>query len=146
VSRPVPEAPPVERQLALDITRRALPIAPVIVVLAALVRGTDGALSAAVAVGLVLVNLLLSAFALSWAARVSLTAIMGVALGGFLVRMMLVTAVVFAVKQQPWADLPTLAVVLLLTHLGLLFWETRYVSATLAYPALKPESEGNRAS
>jgi hypothetical protein len=76
---------------------------------------------------------------------VSLTAIMGVALGGFLVRMMLVTAVVFAVKEQPWADLKTLAVVLLLTHLGLLFWETRYVSATLAYPALKPE-EGNRAS
>ena len=26
----------------------------------------------------------------------------------------------------------------MITHLGLLFWETRYVSATLAYPGLKP--------
>jgi len=31
-----------------------------------------------------------------------------------------------------------LAVAILVTHLGLLFWETRYVSATLAYPGLKP--------
>jgi hypothetical protein len=31
-----------------------------------------------------------------------------------------------------------LAVTVLLTHLGLLAWETRFVSASLAYPALKP--------
>jgi hypothetical protein len=29
-------------------------------------------------------------------------------------------------------------VTLLVTHLGLLFWELRYVSASLAFPALKP--------
>ena len=27
------------------------------------------------------------------------------------------------------------------THLGLLFWETRYVSVTLAYPGLKPRPQ-----
>ena len=43
------------------------------------------------------------------------------------------------IDNEPWVDLPTLAVTLLLTQLGLLFWETKYVSATLAYPGLKPD-------
>ena len=30
---------------------------------------------------------------------------------------------------------------LIVTHLGLLFWETRFVSATLAFPGLKPSLE-----
>jgi hypothetical protein len=33
-----------------------------------------------------------------------------------------------------------LALTILVTHLGLLAWETRYVSATLAYPGLKPRT------
>ena len=31
-----------------------------------------------------------------------------------------------------------LAVAILVTHLGLLFWELRFVSASLAYPGLAP--------
>jgi len=34
------------------------------------------------------------------------------------------------------------AAVLLVTYLGLLFWETRYVSASLAFPGLKPRTKG----
>jgi len=136
-----PEVEPVEAHLAFDMVRRAVPFAPVIVLLAALARGTDGAWSAAIAIALVLVNLVLSALALVWAAGISLNAIMAVALGGFLVRMGLVSAVVWAVKDTGFVDLPTLAVVVLVTHLGLLAWETRYVSASLAYPGLKPATE-----
>ena len=95
-------------------------------------------LIAFVAVAVVLVNLVLAAVSLSWAARRSLTLLMAVALGGFLVRMGLVTAVMLAVRNQPWIDLVALGVTVLVTHLGLLFWELRYVSASLAYPALKP--------
>ena len=134
----VPEAPPVERELAFDMVRRGLWVAPVLVLLGAVIWGGDGAWSAAVAVGLVLVNLALSAIALSWAARVSLTMIMVVALAGFAVRMGLVTLVVFLVRDAPWVDLTALAIGILVTHLGLLFWELRYVSASLAYPGLKP--------
>jgi hypothetical protein len=63
---------------------------------------------------------------------------MATALGGFLARMMLVTLVVVAVRHQPWIDLPALAITILATHLGLLFWELRYVGATLAFPGVKP--------
>ena len=44
----------------------------------------------------------------------------------------------WAVHGETWVSLKLLAITILVTHLGLLFWETRYVSATLAYPALKP--------
>ena len=139
-ARPAPASagPAVERELAFDMVRRGVVVAPVLVLLAALVWGGDGAWSALVAVGLVLVNLALSALALSWAARVSLTMIMAVALGGFAVSMGLVVAVVALVRDEPWIHLTALAVAVLATHLGLLFWELRYVSASLAYPGLKP--------
>jgi hypothetical protein len=93
-------------------------------------------------VAVVVVNLLLSSVSLTWAARVSPTALMGAALGGFLVRMMLVTGVVVAVKGSAWVDLTALAVAILVTHLSLLIWETRYVGANLAYPGLKPPQKG----
>jgi hypothetical protein len=135
---PTPDAPDVERQLAFDILRRGLWVAPAIVAAAAVIWGSDGVWSALVAVAVVLVNLALAAISLSWAARRSLTLLMAVAMGGFLVRMGLVTAVLLAVRNQPWIDLVALGVTVLVTHLGLLFWELRYVSASLAYPALKP--------
>jgi hypothetical protein len=49
-----------------------------------------------------------------------------------------VTIAVLAVIHQSWVAVVPLAFTIMITHLGLLFWETRYVSATLAYPGLKP--------
>jgi hypothetical protein len=135
---PVPDAPPVEQAIAFDMVKRSVWLAPAVVIAATLVWGSEGAASALVAIALVLTNLLLAALSLSWAARRSLTLVMGVALGGFVVRMGLVTVVMLLVKGQPWVDLVALAVTVLVTHLGLLFWELRYVSASLAFPALKP--------
>ncbi|MGI8664266.1 MAG: ATP synthase subunit I [Acidimicrobiales bacterium] len=134
--------PDVERELVFDMLRRGLPFAPLVVVASGLLRGSNGAWSALVAIAVVTVNFLLSALALAWAARTSPTALMATALGGFLARMMLVTLVVVAVRHQTWIDLPALAVAILVTHLGLLFWELRYVGATLAFPGIKPPQTG----
>ena len=134
-------APPVERELVFDIAKRGLLVAPAIIAIAAVVRGGAGAASATVAVVIVILNLALSGATLSWAARTSLNLLMVAALGGFLLRMGLVVVVIFMIRHEPWVDLPTLAVTLLLTQLGLLFWETKYVSATLAYPGLKPTAK-----
>ena len=136
-------APPVEREIVFDIAKRGLIAAPAIIAIAAVVRGGAGAASATVAVVIVVLNLALSGAALSWAARTSLNLLMVAALGGFLLRMGLVVVVISMIRHEPWVDLPTLAVTLLLTQLGLLFWETKYVSATLAYPGLKPSAKEN---
>ncbi len=130
----------VEKILAFDMVKRGLPLAPLVVLVGGLVRGWSGAASAGVAVAVVLANLVIAAVILTWAARISLSMIMAGALGGFAFRMGLLTLLVVAVKDRPWIDLPTLAVSILLTHLGLLFWETKFVSASLAYPALQPST------
>jgi hypothetical protein len=146
VSEPVAAVPDVEKMLVRDMLRRGGPVAPVVVAASWLIGGSDIGLSVAYALLIVVVNLVLAALSLGWAARISPTALMATALGGFLFRMGLLTAAVMAVKGQDWVSLPALAIAILLSHLGLLFWETRYVSASLAYPALKPRQQEARTS
>ncbi len=135
---PVEATPPVERQVVSDMVRRSLPVLPVMLIVAGLGWGADGAASAAYAIGLVLVNFLFSAVLLETAARISLPLLMVAALGGFVVRLAMITAAVLIVKDQSWVSLVPLSFTLIVTHLGLLVWESRHVSASLAYPALKP--------
>ena len=130
--------PAVEAQIVGDMARRALPAFPVLLVLAGLLWGVDGALSAAFAVALAVANLVVSAVLLSRAARISLPLLMAAALGGFLLRLILLTLVVWAVADQPWVEMVPLGLTLIVTHLGMLIWETRHVSASLAFPGLKP--------
>ena len=129
----------VETELAGDMVKRALPAAPIIVLVALLLGGANGAWSAALAVVVVAVNFLLAAASLSWAARGSPVALMATALGGFLVRMSLLTAVILVVRHASWINLSAFAITILATHLGLLFWEMRYVGASLAFPGVKPK-------
>jgi hypothetical protein len=138
--------PDVERQLVTDMLKRGVPAAPVVVLVAWMIGGTDIAASVAYALAIVAVNLVLAALSLGWAARISPTALMATALGGFLVRMGLLTVAVMLVKDSSWISLPALAIAILLSHLALLFWETRYVSASLAFPALKPSAQEARSS
>ncbi|MDQ3679143.1 MAG: ATP synthase subunit I [Actinomycetota bacterium] len=133
------DAPPVERQVAMDMIRRAVPVAPVIVAAAALVWGFDGGLSAAYGLAIVLANFALAAVLLSWAGSRSVALLMGVALFGYLLRLALVAGAVLAVKDLAWVELFPLSLTILVTHLGLLFWEATKVSASLTFPGLKPE-------
>ena len=134
-----PSTPDVETAIATDMVKRAIPIAPAIVLVALLAAGSKGAWSALLAVAIVIVNFLLAAVSLSWAARTSPVTLMATSLGGFLVRMGLVTAVVLAVRHASWINLSVLAITILVTQLGLLFWETKYVGASLAFPGVKPK-------
>lgn len=135
---PADLGPAVEREVVSDMIRRAWPALPVIVVLAGLGWGVDGALSAGFAIGLVLVNFLFAASLLGWAARISLVFVAVAAMGGFIVRLALITVAVLAVKDQPWVDLVPLGFTIVVTHLGLLIWEVRHLSLSFTYPTLKP--------
>ncbi len=139
------DAPPVERQVAGDMIRRGLPVAPVLVLVAALIWGLDGGFSAAYGLAIVLANFALAAAALSWAGRRSVALLMGVALFGYIFRLGLVAGAVLAVKDMAWVELVPLGLTIVITHLGLVFWETSRVSASLAFPGLKPDQRGARA-
>lgn len=138
--------PAPEREIATDMVRRALPAAPVILVLALAPWGVDGALSAAFAMAVVVVNFLLAAWVLAAASRISYGLLMGAALFGYLVRIALIGLAVWAVKDMSWVEPLPLGLTLIVTHLGLLLWELRYVSASLAFPGLKPGATKESAS
>jgi hypothetical protein len=134
----LPEAPAVERSIALDMVKRGALVAPVAVLLAAVIGGADVAASVAYGIVIVLANLLLSAAMLGWAAKQTAGILMATALGGFFVRMGVVTLAILAVRDLEWVALVPMSVAVLLASLGLLFWEMRYISASLAFPGLKP--------
>lgn len=125
-------------QVGIDMAKRGALVAPVVILIGTMIWGTDGAASVAVGLGLVVVNVLLSAYIIAWGARVSYAALAGAAMFGFLIRLALITAVVLAIKDETWIDLVALGMTIIVTHLGLLFWELRYISGSLAYPGLKP--------
>ena len=89
-------------------------------------------------IALVLVNFVLSAALISLTARISLGLMMGAVLFGYLLRLGVIFLAVILVKDAGWVSLPALGFTIIITHLGLLFWELRHVSATLAFPGLKP--------
>jgi hypothetical protein len=61
---------PVEVKVSADMVKRGLLAAPVLIGICALVWGAEGAWSAAFAIGLVLVNFLLSAMLIAYTAKI----------------------------------------------------------------------------
>jgi hypothetical protein len=127
-----------EAEIISDMLRRGLPMLPLLVIVPALIWGWDGGLSAGFAVALVLVNFTLTAIVLSITGRISPTALMAGVLVGYVARMGLVVVALYFAKKTSWAEMVPLGIVLVVTHLGLLFSEMRHVSASLAFPGLKP--------
>lgn len=134
------DGPAPETEVALDLARHALPVAPVLIAVCGLVWGLHGALSSAYAVGLVVANFLVAAALMAWAARISVAMLMGTVLAGYLLRLGALTVAVLAVRHAGWVELVPLGLTLVITHVGLLVWETRRVSLSLAYPGLKPSA------
>jgi hypothetical protein len=132
------EGPAVERMIVGDLVKRTWPALLVLVALGGF-WGLGGVASAAYGTGLAVLNLLLAAWMLSTAARISLTLLMAAALGGFLLRLGIITVAVLVVVHASWMQLIPLCLSLLVAHLGSLAWEARFVSTSLAHPGLKPK-------
>jgi hypothetical protein len=131
------EGPAPEVEVSLDIVRRGLMAAPVLVAVSGLIWGGDGVWSSAYGAALVLVNFLLAAGLVAWTARISLGLMMGAVLFGYIARLGLIFVAVMLVREASWISLPALGTTIIVTHLGLLFWEMKYVALSLARPGLK---------
>lgn len=127
-----------EMAVVRDMIHRARWAAPALVVLFGIIWGVPGALSTGYAIGLVVVNFILAAALITWASKISYAAVGAVAMFGFLLRLGLIFVAVLAVRDAWWVSLVPLGITIIATHLGLLFWEMRHVSASLAFPGLKP--------
>jgi hypothetical protein len=119
--------------------KRGVFAVPVLVAIAGFIWGADGALGCLYGMALVFFNFALAAGLISLTARISLALMMGAVLFGYLLRLGVIFLAVILVRDAGWVSLPALGFTIIVTHLGLLFWELRHVSATLAFPGLKPQ-------
>ena len=132
------EGPAPEVEVSRDMIRRGLIVAPVLVGICAVIWGMRGVSSSAYGIALVLVNFALAAGSIAVTARISLGLMMGAILFGYIVRLGILFLAFFVVKDYGWVSRPALGATMIVTHLGLLIWELKYVAASLAYPGLKP--------
>ncbi len=121
-------------------------LAPVPIILAAVFAGVDGAVSAAIGLVLVAANFLVAARLITWTAERSPGAVMGVVLGGYIVRMAVLFGIALALGQLSFIDLPVLVLTIAVVHLVFLAWETRHVSLSLAAPASSRAARTNPAT
>ena len=130
-----------EVSVSKDIVKRGLIAGPFIAVVSFVIWGIDGLWSSSLGLGIVLANFVLAAALIAWSAPISLALMMGVILFGYLVRLGIIAAAVFLVRDLSWISLPALGITVIVSHLGLLFWEMRYIAASLAFPGLRPHQQ-----
>jgi hypothetical protein len=138
------EARAPELSIAGDMARKSVVIAAVLIAVSAAIWGVDGALSSAYSVALVVLNFIAAAALIGWGAKRGGNFLMGAVLGGYMLRLGVLTAAIVLVKDASWVERAPLFITLLVTHVGLLIWETRSVSLSLAYPGLKPKEPATR--
>ena len=127
-------------EVARDLVKRGLYLVPAAVIVGAIIGGGSGIASVLYALALSLGNFVLAAALIGWGARISAVAMGAAAMFGFLVRLSIVFASFLVFRNASWMQPVAFGITIIVTHLGLLFWEMRHVSASLAYPGLKPRA------
>ncbi len=133
------DGPAPEVGVSNDMIKRGVIVAPVLIAICGVIWGADGAWSSAYGVVIILANFALAAGLIAMAAKISVGLMMGATLFGYLTRLGLIFLAVFLVKDTSWISFPAIGSTIIVTHLGLLFWEMKYVALSLAHPGLKPE-------
>lgn len=127
-----------ERDIARDLALRTLLVAPAMLAIGAIFWGWAGIWSSGYGLAIVACNFLVGAAVITWSAKISPAVMFGAVMFGFVARLGIITAAVLPIVESEWFEIVPFAISLLVTHIGLLAWETRHVAATLAFPGLKP--------
>ncbi len=120
-----------EREIAHNLAIRTLAVAPLMLLVGAVFWGWAGLISSGFGLAIVAVNFLLGAAVITWAVKISLTVLLASVLFGFILRLGVITAAVYPFRGANWFAVAPFAIALLVTHLGLLAWETRRVKYLL---------------
>jgi len=119
------DGPAPEVAVSTDMIKRGLLAAPVLIAICGVIWGMDGVWSSAYGIAIVLANFALAAASIVGAARISLGLMMAATLFGYLIRLALIFLAVWLVKDAAWISFPALGSTIIITHLGLLFWEMK---------------------
>ncbi len=120
-----------ERELIRRIWPFALPIAALAFALGTLAEGTDAGWSAAIAIVVVAGNFLAHGWSLALAATISPMVLYAVGLGGFVVRLGTIVAIIAVLDQQTWFVLPAFLAALVPSTIALLVFEMKLLSGRM---------------
>ncbi len=126
--QPEPQTPDIELILAKHTIRRVFIPAPILIALFWLIRGWDGAWSAAVGVAVVVVNFLAAGAILSISARRGLSAYHAAALIGFFLRLGLLTVTMLLIAEFTPIDRLAFGITAVVTYLFLVAAEAVAIS------------------
>ena len=115
--------PAIEADLARRTVARGVYVGPALILVFGLLRGWDGAWSAAVGVAVVVANFLLSGVILSFSARISLQAYHAAALIGFFLRLGLFIGAVYLIANLVEVDRLAFGLSAVISYFALLTWE-----------------------
>jgi cytochrome c biogenesis factor len=109
----------------------ALPVAIGAFALGTLIDGTDAGWSAAIAIAVVDLNFVAHGSSLALAASISPTVIYAVGLGGFLVRLGVIVAVIALLQQTDWFSIVAFIAALIPSTVALLVVEMKLLSGRM---------------
>ncbi len=120
---PSSERRPVEAIIGRNIAKRAVVVAPLIVIVFAITGGWLGAASSAIGIAIVVVNFVLGGYILATAAGVSLGMYHAAALFGFFIRLGLITLTMVLIVSMVDIDRVAMGVSVVVSYLVLLSLE-----------------------
>ncbi len=120
----VPSATPVESVIARHTVKRAVYVAPLVIALFALLRGSDGAFGALLGSAVVVGNFLLAGAMLSLAIRISLAMYHAAALFGFFLRLGLIILTMLLIVELVELDRLAFGISAVVTYMVLLILES----------------------
>jgi hypothetical protein len=120
---PAPDPRPIEAIIGKNIAKRAVFVAPILMVVFGLFRGWEGAIAAAIGVAIVAGNFVLAGFIMSTAARLSLSLYHAAALFGFIIRLGLITVSMLLIAAVTDIDRLAMGISVVVSYLVLLSWE-----------------------
>ena len=118
-----------------ELVRRVLPFVPLVATVAVglgyAAGGADAAWSAAIGIAIVTANFLMFALSIAWAATISPTMIAIVALGGYLVRLIVFTVALVILTKLSWFSPVAFALTLVPATIALLVYEAKALSGRM---------------
>jgi hypothetical protein len=129
----------------LEMVRRVVPYGLPAIALAFMIGGVSAGWgvgwSAAIGVAIVVINFAVNGLSLARAARISLTALSAVAMGGFVVRLGVIVAVMFLLNQFSWFSPLAFGLAVVPSTMLLLGFEMKLMAGGLGRELILPPGE-----
>ena len=120
-----------ERALIRRVSPFAIPAAVVAFAVGALFGGASVGWSAAIAIAIVYLNFVANALSIAWAASISTTLVSIVALGGYVVRLIVYTVALVLLNQLSWFSPVAFVLALVPAIVALLVYEAKALSGEM---------------